>query len=125
VAFYSLDRKELGRTSEEAAAQFIRNKGLKILVQNYRCRYGEIDIVARDGECLVFVEVRSSRGSHFADPKESVGARKRRTLSKVALNYLKEKGLLESRSRFDVVTVIGLGAEARLEWMKNAFEAAY
>jgi len=125
VAFYSPDRKKLGRASEEAAALFIRNNGLRILVQNYRCRYGEIDIVARDGECLVFVEVRSSRGNHFANPKESIGTKKRRTLSKVALNYLKEKGLIESRSRFDVVTVIGLGAEARFEWMKNAFEAAY
>jgi putative endonuclease len=125
VAFYSPDRQKFGRASEEAAALFIQNNGLRILVQNYRCRYGELDIVAHDGECLVFIEVRSSRGNHFVNPKESVGPKKRRTLSKVALNYLKEKGLIESRSRFDVVTVIGQGDKARFEWLKNAFEAAY
>jgi putative endonuclease len=84
-----------------------------------------MDLVARDGEHLVFVEVRSSRDGRFANPKESVGSKKRRTLSKVALSYLKENGLLDRRSRFDVITVIGQQDENHIEWVKNAFEAAY
>lgn len=122
---YRTDRQKLGQTSEQAAAAYLRERGLRIVVQNYRCRYGEMDLVARDEDQLVFVEVRSSRDGHFANPKESVGSRKKRTLSMVALNYLKERGLLDRRSRFDVIIVIGEGDCTEIEWLKNAFEGVY
>ena len=119
-----IDRKKLGKRSEDRAAEFLRDHGLRTVERNYRCPFGEIDLIAREGECLIFVEVRSSRTGTFAHPMYSIGLRKRRTLIRTALHYLKEKGLLNSRSRFDVVTVVEEGPEADIRWIKNAFEAA-
>ncbi len=116
------ERRELGRSSEDEAVLFLRRNGFRVLERNYRCRLGEVDIVARDGDYVVFVEVRSSRTGSFVHPKYSIGPRKMRTIGKVALNYLKEKGLLDHRSRFDVVTVVKEGEAASVEWMKSAFE---
>ena len=115
----------LGKASEDAAAKHLRKQGLRLVTRNYTCTFGEVDLIVRDGDCTVFVEVRSSRDASFAHPKYSVGPRKQRTISKVALSYLKKHGLLNRPARFDVVTVVHEGDKKSIEWIKNAFELEY
>ena len=119
------DRKMLGKASEDAAAKYLRKQGLRPISRNYTCTFGEVDLIVREGDCLVFVEVRSSKDAAFAHPKYSVGPKKRRTLSKVALSYLKKHGLLNRPARFDVVTVVHEGDNRSIEWTKNAFDLEY
>lgn len=119
------DRRRLGKSSEDAAAEYLRKNGMRPVERNYRCAFGEVDIIAKDRDCLVFVEVRSSRTASFVHPKFSIGPKKKRTLSKVALSYLKEKGLMQVRSRFDVITVVQEGEQANIEWTQNAFEVEW
>ena len=115
----------LGKASEDAAAKHLRKQGLRQVSRNYACTFGEVDLIFREGDCLVFVEVRSSRDPGFGHPKYSVGPKKRRTLSKVALNYLKRHGLMNRSARFDVVTVVHEGESRNIEWTRNAFDLEY
>jgi putative endonuclease len=85
-------RRALGRTAEEQAAVYLEKQGYTILVRNWRTRHGEVDIVARDGIWLVFVEVRARRGDVFGGPEESVTPRKQTRLAALADAYLAECG---------------------------------
>ncbi len=98
-------RRSLGRQGEDEAAHFLRKQGLVILDQNVRSRLGEIDLVARDGGTLVFVEVKARRAGPGASPEAGVTPRKQARLGRLALGYLKSQGLGEVRCRFDVVAV--------------------
>ncbi len=122
----SIRRQRLGRRGEDLAVRHLEASGYRILERNYRTRIGEIDIIAREGETLVFVEVKSRRSDRFGGPKGAVDFRKRMKLSQVALWYLKGTGRVDQSARFDVVTV---GPEApggaRVEVTRNAFELAY
>ena len=119
-------RKQLGTESELLAARFLESKKYRILERNVRCSLGEVDIVAQDGGVVVFVEVRSSMAGSFGHPKESLSPRKRRTLSMVAVWYLKRKGWLERSARFDVVTVTHQPSGVpKVEHYENAFDRAY
>lgn len=116
-------RQALGRLGEDVAANYLEKCGLKIITRNYRCRAGEIDIVAMDRRVLVFVEVRSRRGGDFGLPQESIIWRKRAKVRQVATYYVKSQGLGEVDTRFDVVA-IRFGPNDRivaLEYIKNAF----
>ncbi len=95
----------MGRQGEEAAARFLRKQGFVILDQNVRSRLGEIDLVARDGGTLVFVEVKARQAGQGDPPEAGVMPRKQARLGRLALGYLKSKGLGEVRCRFDVVAV--------------------
>jgi putative endonuclease len=95
----------LGRVGEAAAARFLERRGLVILARNLRSRLGEIDLVARDGSTLVFVEVKTRRGGTGDPPQAAVDARKRARLSRLALGYLAARRLGERSCRFDVVGV--------------------
>ena len=97
-------RIEVGRQGESIAVDLLRKKGLSILETNFRCRLGEIDIVARDGQTLVFVEVRSRTGSYFGFPQETVTYRKQRKLPQVAEFYLLSLKKLPP-VRFDVIAI--------------------
>lgn len=97
--------RTLGRTGEAAAARFLERRGLVILARNVRSRLGEIDLVARDGSTLVFVEVKARRGGAGDPPQAAVGARKRARLSRLALGYLAAHRLGERSCRFDVIGV--------------------
>ena len=108
-----------GGAAEEAAANFLSRKGLEIVARNYRTRMGEIDLVARDGTTLVFVEVRMRSGDAFGGALASVDARKQRRLVAAARQFLSRLGS-EPPCRFDVVTVQG-GAP---QWLRAAFEVA-
>jgi putative endonuclease len=90
--------------SERAAARFLRKLGYRILVRNYRCPLGEIDLVALDGRCVVFVEVRSTEGSTVR-AAASVDRAKQEQLTRLALHFLKRKRLLNQPARFDVLAV--------------------
>lgn len=97
-------RVEAGRLAEEAAARLLESKGFKILGRNVRYREGEIDIVAKDGETLVFVEVKARRCGDFGEGAEAVTSRKRGRIIRAALRFLAKMGE-EVPCRFDVVEV--------------------
>lgn len=99
------DRRALGKLGEDMAAQHLQRNGYVILERNYRSREGEVDIVARDGDRLAFVEVRTRRGTAFGTPKESVTLRKQSKLTGVAQHYLQEKGYVDVDWGIDVVAV--------------------
>ena len=100
----------------------MRRQGFRILLRGYRTRWGEIDLIARDGDILVFVEVKTRRQG---EPAEAVTAEKQRRLTLAALRLLKEHGLLEQRCRFDVVAIVWPedGRAPAIEHIRNAFEA--
>jgi putative endonuclease len=99
-----LDRQSVGRRGEDIAAEHLRKKGYRILERNVRSRYGEIDIIARDKSCLVFVEVRTVQSTAVM-PEESVHRRKQRQVAALAMRYLQRTGQTESDWRADVVAI--------------------
>jgi putative endonuclease len=109
---------ERGQAAEAIAAEFLRRQGLAILHRNFRCRFGEIDLIARDGDAIVFVEVRMRGRSDFGGAAESITARKRGRLVKAAGYYLAGERKTP-RCRFDAVLVSG--PEGRIEWIRDAF----
>jgi putative endonuclease len=107
-----------GVPAENLAAAFLEGQGLKILERNYRCRFGEIDLIASSGATLVFVEVRARRSSAFGGAAGSITAAKRRRLVAAARHYLARRRA-DRACRFDVVLL--QGDERRIEWVANAF----
>ncbi|MHC4089069.1 MAG: YraN family protein [Planctomycetota bacterium] len=96
----------LGAAGEKAAAKHLRRRGYRIAARNYRCRAGEIDLVAVDQDTIVFVEVKTRREDVAADPEINVTYHKRRQITRVARYYLTEKSAQDQASRFDVVAVV-------------------
>jgi putative endonuclease len=119
------ERHQVGEEGESLAVKFLKENGYKIIEQNYRCKLGEIDIIAKDGGVLAFVEVKARRTDRFGVPKWAVTRRKQRKISMVALYYLKETEQMEEKARFDVVAVRFLPHQQNIEIIKNAFELAY
>ena len=113
----------LGNKGERLAARYLRRQGLKILVRQHRSRWGEIDLIALDGDCIVFVEVKTRRSDSAGHPVEAVTYGKQKQLSRLALAYLKRHGLLERPARFDVVTVLWPEGSKRpdIKHYRNAF----
>jgi len=119
------ERLELGHLGEELAFKEVRRLGYKEIERNYRCPLGEVDLIARDGDTLVFLEIKTRKGRPLGYAKEAVNERKKRQISKVALTYMKNKKCFGVKARFDVVAVsLGQG-KPELEVIKNAFELAY
>jgi putative endonuclease len=117
-------RRALGRRGEDLAAAHLAGLGYEILGRNVRTRFGELDIVARDGATLVFVEVRSRRGDHLGSPEESVDARKREKLVSLAEAYLATLDEPLPNCRIDVVVVEFRGEDVRrLELIRDAVQA--
>ena len=116
---------QLGHKGESIAVGFLKKNGYKILEQNYQNKLGEIDIVAKDRDTLVFVEVKTRRSDQYGHPKWAVTPRKQRKISMVALYYLKENRLSNPKARFDVVTILDRQKAPVVEIIKNAFELAY
>lgn len=108
-----------GSAAEEAAANFLARQGLEIVARNYRTRMGEIDLVARDGATLVFVEVRMRSSARYGGGAESIGARKQARIAAAARQYL-SRLRREPPCRFDVVTLDG----GSPEWLRAAFEVS-
>lgn len=103
--------KELGRRGEEAAVQFLARRGYDILERNWECFAGEADIVARDGDVLVFVEVKTRSDLSMGFPSEAVTKEKRERYEKIACAYVADRDVTEMMLRFDVVAVVVVDAE--------------
>ena len=99
------DSLSLGRRGEDLAVRALKKKDYRILARRERSRLGEIDIVARDGKVLVFVEVKTRSGHRFGTPIEAVDYRKQKKLTRLALAYAARRGWSESPIRFDVVGI--------------------
>ena len=115
----------LGDRGEAQAARFLRRKGYKLLGRHDRRRAGELDLVALDGQVIVFVEVKTRRSAEFGHPAEAVGPEKQRRLTRAALAWLKRYDLLDQPARFDVIAITWpLDAKhPTIEHFPNAFEA--
>jgi putative endonuclease len=112
----------VGRFGEDVAAQFLHDAGLTILARNWRCREGEIDIVARDGEVLVFVEVKTRSSARFGDPAEAVDAVKAARVRRLAVRWLAEQDeRYWPQLRFDVVAVLRGGGRPTVRHLEAAF----
>jgi len=113
-----------GKQGEDLAAAYLTQAGYRILERNYRCLFGEIDIVAEEGDVLAFVEVKSRRSAAYGDPQLAVGPRKQMKISRIAMHYLGERRMGHCPARFDVLSVMLLPAGPRIELIRNAFEMA-
>jgi putative endonuclease len=118
-------RRWFGTRSERAAERFLRRRGCRVLARNYSCPLGELDLVVVQDGCIIFVEVRSTGGDDLERPAASVDDAKQRRLTALALQFLREKGLLGRPARFDVLAVSWpAGArEPRIVHYSHAFEA--
>jgi putative endonuclease len=113
----------LGDKGERLAVRHLKKLGYRILARQSRSRIGEIDVVALDGECIVFVEVKTRSTQAAGHPSEAITFAKQQQLTRVALAWLKSRGLLERRARFDVVAITwGDGTNPVVEHYKSAFE---
>ncbi len=108
-----------GEQAETLAADFLRSQGLTITTRNYRCRFGEIDLIARDGKTLIFVEVRSRADDAFGGAAASITPAKRERLLKTARHYLADMHPSPA-CRFDAVMLTG--TPPRIDWIRNAIE---
>jgi putative endonuclease len=114
--------KALGRRGEEAAARFLYKRGYEIIERNWKCFAGEVDLIARDGDALVFVEVKTRSDASHGFPSEAVTAKKRDKYERIALAYVSNHDLGEMIVRFDVISVVVCGADrALLKHYINAF----
>ena len=121
----ALQKAPLGDRGENRAARFLRERGYKILIRNFRCPLGEIDIVARDGRTLVFCEVKT-RAEDNPTPEDQVNTVKRHQITKAAKYYLSRYGVTQPPSRFDVVAVVWPdGREPQIRHTPHAFEATF
>ncbi|MFH2145012.1 MAG: YraN family protein [Candidatus Omnitrophota bacterium] len=98
-------KQRLGKEGEKFAVEFLQGKGYKILERNYRCRLGEIDIIAKEAEVLCFIEVKTRTQDTYGRPYEAVNKAKQNKIGRIALMYLKENGLSDIDLRFDVASV--------------------
>ncbi|CUT04397.1 YraN family protein [Candidatus Chrysopegis kryptomonas] len=114
--------KDKGKIGEEIAVKFLSEKGYKILRRNYRFGHGEIDIIAMDGDILVFVEVKTRFSDKFGLPEDSVTIKKRKQLKKIAGAFLQFNDVKFSECRFDVVSIILQGRNVQINHIENAFQ---
>jgi putative endonuclease len=118
-------RQQYGAQSESLAARLLQQRGYTILETNYRTPLGEIDLIARDRDTIVFVEVKARRTSGFGGPKWAVTPKKQRKISMVALYYLKTTRQSRAKARFDVVAIRSLAEPPQVEIIRNAFDLLY
>ena len=119
-------RQQLGQRGEALACRHLRQQGYQILEQNYRTGLGEIDIIARQADTLVFVEVKTRRSDRYGSPAQAITPQKQKKLSVNALSYLKYTRQMDSRARFDVVLIqTGSSGRPEIEIIQNAFPLAY
>lgn len=113
----------LGKKGEKIASKYLKKLGYKILTENYTCKFGEIDIIAKEGKDLVFVEVKTRTNRKFGDPIESVHWNKQQQIIRVAQNYLAQLKNSEMQARFDVISILyPLTDRMQIEVIRNAFE---
>ena len=116
------DRVRSGEAGEDLACDYLRARGYQILERNFRCRSGEVDIVAREGLATVFVEVKDRRGGSHGEGFEAVTFGKRRRLIRAARLYAASKGVSEQPIRFDVVSIDRADGRSRVRHDQDAFD---
>ena len=116
-------RIALGNVGEDLACEELERRGYAIIARRYRRRGGELDIIARDGQTMVFVEVKARAGRAFGEACEAVTATKRRTITRLALDYLMRHRLTECSCRFDVVSIHFESDTPVIDVYQNAFDA--
>jgi putative endonuclease len=111
-----------GKKGEEQACDYLCRQGLVHLESNYLCKIGEIDLVMRHGDTLIFVEVRQRKNNLYGSPLETVSAAKKHKLRRTAEHFLLVRKISARQAlRFDVVGIVGTGADAQIDWVQNAF----
>lgn len=117
-------RSELGRRGERAAARYLRRKGYRILLRNYRCAGGEIDLICSEGDTIVFVEVKARTSDEKQEPQEAMRWTQRRRIENAARYFLMQRGVRDRPCRFDVVTAVWPPDDApQIEHFPDAFQA--
>ncbi len=119
----SNNNKKLGQQGETAAISFLQAKGFVILETNYRTKPAEIDIIANDNDCICFIEVKTRTSLKKGLPRESVNYSKQKKIITGSLFYLKEKNLMNSKIRFDVIEVLKNSNNFNINLIKHAFQA--
>ena len=117
IAQKNFYQKLLGRVGEKKSAEFLKKKGFKILRTNYKTPIGEIDIIAQDGEYVVFIEVKTRSNDNFGLPSQAVNQKKQEKYYKVASQYLQREKKTDSPCRFDVIEI----EDGKINHILNAF----
>ena len=121
-----LNINNAGIAAEQLAATFLMQHGLKLITQNYHCRFGEIDLVMQDGKTLVFVEVKLRSSNQFGGAAASITPQKQKKMILTAQHYLQTQKLGDVPCRFDVILMQSANLAAtdlkHIEWIRNAFE---
>lgn len=112
---------DVGKVGEEIARRYLRDRGLRILQSNYRFARAEVDIIAEEGEILVFCEVKMRTSDQYGAPEYAITPRKQRQLKKAALGYLAQRGIRDKICRFDVVAIEQFGTAMEIRHLRNAF----
>ena len=112
-----MNKRQSGSIGEDMAVEFLKSRGVKILERNYQNRFGEIDIIGREDNTLLFIEVKYRKNESFGYPLEAVGFAKREKIRKMARFFLNENHYYHYNIRFDCIGIIG----SQIEWIKGAF----
>jgi putative endonuclease len=111
-----------GKEGEKAAVSFLKRNGYCIIDSNFRCALGEIDIIAREKDEIVFIEVKTRTSDRLGYPEQAVDTKKQKKMSQLALWYLQNKNAGDCRARFDVVAVLTSSSGHEIKLIKNAFD---
>ena len=114
------DHNQLGEKGESLATAVLRKKGYSILEENWRSGRNEVDVIARIGETIVFVEVKTRSTAYFGEPSEAVSRSKQKRLIQAANDYLNEREL-DLQARFDIISIVSNGNETDVDHMEDAF----
>lgn len=112
----------VGRQGEDLAAEYLKNRGYKVIARNFRTRFGEIDLICRHRRVLVFVEVKTRSSTYFGPPGAAVDRRKQQKLSRTALAFLQEKRWADQSARFDVLEVTFDRGRPLINHLEDAFD---
>ena len=116
-----LSKTKKGAIGEDLAVDYLKKKGYRIFQRNYRFEHGEIDIIAEDGNALVFVEVKARRSKEFGEPEDAVTPRKREKIRATADGYLFENNIDDKECRFDVIAIDYQGNKTEIRHIEDAF----
>jgi putative endonuclease len=116
-----MNRRRQGQAGEELAAQYLEKAGFKILERNYRFERGEIDLIAEDGDDLVFIEVKARHSNKYGEPEDAVTEEKQEQVHNVAEGYIYEREIENRECRFDVVAIEYRSGQTEIRHIKDAF----